>query len=52
MGDVYYNPELFGLEPICEIEYSDGCYQFDRRVVWRKKGTKGVFYTARDSGCS
>lgn len=48
--DVYYQPERFGLAPVAEIDYSDGSYQFDLRVVWRHED--GAFYTARDSGCS
>lgn len=51
MDDVYYSPEKFDLEPVAEIDYSDGYYQFDYRVVWRHKPT-GQLYTARDSGCS
>lgn len=54
MGDyqsnVYYHPEKHGLTVVAEIEYSDACYQFDTRVVW--KDAEGNFYTARDSGCS
>ena len=50
-SNVYYNPEKHGLEPVAEIEYSSGIYEFDTRVVWRQVDT-GVLYTARDSGCS
>lgn len=49
--DVYYQPELLDLEPLGEIDFSDGCYQFDIRVVWKHKPT-GRLLTARDSGCS
>lgn len=49
--DVYHQPEKFGLEQVTEIDYSDGSYCFDTRVVWRHKET-GKLYTARDSGCS
>lgn len=49
-GNVYYNPEQFGLTKVAELEYSDGCYQFDTRVVWKSKD--GRLWTARDSGCS
>lgn len=48
--DPYYNPEEFDLTPVAEIDYSDGCYCFDLRVVW--KHSSGAFYTMRDSGCS
>jgi hypothetical protein len=51
MANIYYSPERHGLTPVVEIEYSDGCYQFDTRVVWRHDET-GTLYTARDSGCS
>lgn len=47
----YYNPEQCGLKKIAEVDYTDGCYQFDLRVVWRELAT-GKLYTARDSGCS
>jgi hypothetical protein len=51
MSNIYYNPEEFGLKTVAEIEYSDACYQFDIRVVWKElKGSK--CYTMRDSGCS
>ena len=49
-SNIYYSPEEFGLTPFAEFEYSDGCYQFDTRVVWKDK--QGVLWTARDSGCS
>lgn len=49
-SDVYYQPEHFGLQQIAQIDYSDGSYQFDYRVIWRH--TDGRMFTARDSGCS
>lgn len=48
--DAYYQPEALALEPIAEIDYSDGCYQFDIRMVWRHED--GTLYTMRDAGCS
>lgn len=48
--DPYNQPEKFDLQPVAEIDYSDGNYCFDIRVVWRHKS--GKLYTARDSGCS
>jgi len=48
--DPYYQPEKFDLVPVAEIDYSDGNYCFDIRVVW--KHSSGDFYTMRDSGCS
>ena len=49
--DVYYQPEAFKLEEIAQHDFSDGCYQFDLRVIWRHTET-GVLYTGRDCGCS
>lgn len=51
MANVYYDPEEFGLVGVDNIDYSSGSYEFDTRVVWFHEAT-GVFYTARDSGCS
>jgi hypothetical protein len=48
--DVYYQPEKFDLTPVAELEFSDGFYQFDLRVVWSHPEL-GLL-TARDSGCS
>lgn len=47
----YYNPDKCGLELVADVDYSDGCYQFDIRVVWRHLET-GRLLTMRDSGCS
>lgn len=49
--NVYNNPEKYGLEIIFSIDYSDGCYEYDYRVIWREIET-GKLYTAHDSGCS
>lgn len=49
--DPYYYPEWMGLELVAQIDYSDGDYCFDYRVVWRHTET-GDLYTGRDSGCS
>ena len=49
-ANIWYAPEKFGLVQFAEFEYSDGCYQFDTRVVW--KDEQGQLWTARDSGCS
>lgn len=46
--NLYSSPEKFGL---VEVEWSDGCYQFDLTVVWRDTQT-GALYFADDSGCS
>lgn len=47
----YYHPEALSLEIVGVLEFSDLDYQFDTRIVWRHIES-GVFYTARDSGCS
>lgn len=49
--NIYYNPEVFGLETVAEIDYSDGNYQFNIRVVWRRLSDRKLF-TSRDSGYS
>ncbi len=46
----FYYPEKLDLTQVAMIDFSDGNYQFDYRVVWRHKS--GKLYTARDSGCS
>ena len=51
MENVYYSPDKFGLETVAAHDFSDGCYQFDLRVIWKHK-LSGRFYTDRDSGCS
>lgn len=50
-NNIYANPEKHGLKVVAELEYSDGMYQFDTRVVWRH-GETGILFTARDAGCS
>lgn len=49
--NLYYDPQGFGLEAIGEIDWSDGCYQFDLTAVWRR-AFDGRFVYAEDSGCS
>lgn len=49
--NLYSDPEKFGLATVGEVEWSDGCYQFDLTVVWRDT-TTGALYYAEDSGCS
>jgi hypothetical protein len=49
--NIYYDPEKFGLTTVGEIDWSDGCYQFDLTVVW-KRDFDGRFVYAEDSGCS
>lgn len=48
--NLYYSPEAFGLTVVAEIDYSDGDYNFDHRVVW--KDNNNIFYTGRNAGCS
>ncbi len=49
--NIYYHPEVHGLVEVAKIDYSEGGYQFDYRVVWLHTES-GVLYTGRDSGCS
>lgn len=48
--NIYYQPEKHLLTVVAEWDYSDKCYQFDKRIVWRNQA--GELLTARDSGCS
>jgi len=48
---IYSDPKEFGLEQVAQIDYSDGNYCFDLRVIWRRKRDSKVL-SARDSGCS
>jgi hypothetical protein len=51
MSNIYYSPELFGLEVVATLEGDMG-YEFDILVVWKtKEGRKKLFW-AHDSGCS
>lgn len=50
-NNLYSHPEKAGLSTVAELEYSDGDYQFDTRVVWRRD-SDGQLLSARDSGCS
>lgn len=47
----YYDPKKCGLEKVAELDFSDGCYNFNITAVWTKAGEK-KFYWADDSGCS
>lgn len=49
-NNVSYHPEKWGLTVVAELEFSDECYCFDTRIVW--KDVTGKLFTARDSGCS
>lgn len=51
MSEIYSQPEKYGLRTIGEIEWSDGCYQFDLTVVWQDTAS-GTLYFGDDSGCS
>lgn len=50
-SDFGYQPENYGFEQIGDVDWSDGCYQFDLTTVWKHKAS-GSFYMADDSGCS
>ena len=45
----YYNPELFGLEIVAELNPFLS-YEFDMVVVWKDK--EGNLFWAADAGCS
>lgn len=49
--NIYSSPEKFGLTLIGEIDWSDGCYNFDYTVVWKRE-FDGKFVYGEDSGCS
>lgn len=46
----YYNPKVFNLEILGEMEWDNESYQFNMTVVW--KDAEGRLWTASDSGCS
>lgn len=48
-GNIYYNPEQFGLSIFGEID-AGGSYEFDKFVVWTKADGKLAYAT--DAGCS
>lgn len=48
---LYDSPAKFGMEPVGEVEWSDGSYQFDLTVVWRRV-CDGALFWSEDSGCS
>lgn len=47
----YSTPEKFGLITVGEIDFSDGCYNYDTTVVLRRV-SDGVFFHLSDAGCS
>lgn len=49
--NLYSDPEKFGLTTFDEIDWSDGCYQFNLTVVWQRT-FDGKFVYGEDSGCS
>ena len=51
MSRIYYEPQEYGLEKIAEIDFSDGNYCFDYRVVWMRLEDRKLL-SGRDSGCS
>lgn len=48
-GNIYYDPENYGLTVLTTVELAEPDYSFDMLAVW--KGPEG-FYLATDSGCS
>ncbi len=49
--NIHYDPEKFGLTVIGGVEWSDGAYEFDLTMVWRRDMDGRLFY-GEDSGCS
>lgn len=49
--NLYYQPEKNGFTLLGEVDFSDGCYQFDLLIVLQDNVT-GRLYYAEDSGCS
>jgi hypothetical protein len=47
----YLDLERSGLREVGEVDFSDGCYQFDYTRVWLHVETS-TFWMADDSGCS
>jgi hypothetical protein len=48
--DVYYQPHLFGLTQIAELDLYEPNYSFDLAVAWEHED--GTVYFATDAGCS
>lgn len=48
--DVYYQPEVFGLTPVGDIEWDNEAWQFHITAVWVDDA--GSIFYATDSGCS
>lgn len=47
----YYDPQMYGLELVGTVDWTDEPYEFDMTAVWRDPQTGDLFY-ADDSGCS
>jgi len=50
MGNIYYDPQDFGLELVGEFDWTEPDYSFDMLVVW--KSGRGQYWIGEDSGCS
>ena len=50
MGNIYYDPQDFGLEVVGTMDWAEPDYSFDMTVVW-KQG-QGKYWVGSDSGCS
>lgn len=48
--NIYTDPEAYGLTAFGDVDFSSGCYEFDRLVVWTDQD--GQYVYAEDSGCS
>ena len=49
--NVYYNPESFGLEKLCELNEHGLSYEYNMLVIFKDTNSNRLFY-AHDSGCS
>ena len=50
MGNIYCNPEQFGLKVFAEIDNPALSYEFSMFVVWQ--GKDGNLFYGEDNGCS
>lgn len=50
MGNIYYDPQAFGLEVVGEFEWTEPCWSFDTLAVWKQK--RGQYWIGQDAGCS
>ena len=49
-NNLYYYPQMNGLETVGEFDWAEPDYSFDLCVVWKEK--RGMYWVGNDSGCS